>query len=136
MINSLKKDLTKSFAMKDLRPAKQILGMQIFRNREDRKLWLLQEKYIEKWLDRFIMKNAKSVGTPLEGHFKLRSSQSPLSEKEKEMTTTPYASAVGSMMYAMVCTRSDMAYAIGVVCRFLANPGKEHCRSLAGLGVT
>ena len=38
----------------------------------------------------------------------------------------PYASAVGSLMYAMVCTRPDIAYAIGVVGRFMSNPGKEH----------
>ena len=37
-----------------------------------------------------------------------------------------YASAVGSLMYAMVCTRSDIAYVVGVVNRFMSNPGKEH----------
>ena len=36
------------------------------------------------------------------------------------------ASAVGSVMYAMVCTRPDLAYAISVVSRYMANPGKEH----------
>ncbi|GJV96651.1 hypothetical protein Tco_1548228 [Tanacetum coccineum] len=38
----------------------------------------------------------------------------------------PYASAVGSLMYAMVCTRPDLAHAVGVVSRFLSNPGKKH----------
>ena len=38
----------------------------------------------------------------------------------------PYASAVGSLMYAMVCTRPDIAHAVKVVSRFLSNPGKEH----------
>ncbi|CAN0919975.1 Retrovirus-related Pol polyprotein from transposon TNT 1-94 [Linum grandiflorum] len=42
------------------------------------------------------------------------------------MKNVPYASAVGSLMYAMVCTRPDIAHAFGVVSRFLSNPGKEH----------
>lgn len=42
------------------------------------------------------------------------------------MNCVPYASAVGSLMYAMVCTRPDIAHAVGVVSRFLANPGKGH----------
>ncbi|KAL6334535.1 hypothetical protein AAG906_018034 [Vitis piasezkii] len=42
------------------------------------------------------------------------------------MRRVPYASAVGSLMYAMVCTRPDIAYAVGVVSRFLSNPGRHH----------
>ena len=73
------------------------------------------------------MDKAKSVGCPLAGHFKLSSNQCPTSEKDKEeMLKIPYALAVGSLMYAMVCTRPDIAHAVGVVSRFLSNPGKEH----------
>ena len=49
-IVSLKNALSKSFAMKDLDPAKQILGMNISRDRKNKKLWLSQEEYIEKVL--------------------------------------------------------------------------------------
>ena len=42
------------------------------------------------------------------------------------MAKVPYSSVVGSLMYAMVCTRPDIAHAVGVVSRFLKNPGKEH----------
>ncbi|KAJ8492114.1 hypothetical protein OPV22_013835 [Ensete ventricosum] len=126
MIYRLKKDLSEPFAMKDMRPAKQILGMQISRDRRKRKIWLSQEKYIEKVLDRFSMSNAKPVGSPLAGHFKLCSDQSPSSDEKEKMQKVPYASAVGSLMYAMVCTRPDVAYAVGVTSRFLTNPGKEH----------
>eukprot|EP00253_Pinus_taeda_P035326 PITA_35326 len=38
----------------------------------------------------------------------------------------PYASAVGSLMYAMVCTRPDISHAVGVLSRFMSKPGKEH----------
>ena len=59
--------------------------------------------------------------------FQASSKQCAISEQDKEeMKKVPYASVVGSLMYAMVCTRPDIAHAVGVVSRFLANPGKEH----------
>ncbi|KAL6335550.1 hypothetical protein AAG906_030679 [Vitis piasezkii] len=73
------------------------------------------ESYIEKVLDKFNMGKAKPVSSPLGSHLKLSSKQSPSSEKEKEeMRNVPYASAVGSLMYAMVCTRPDIAHVVGV----------------------
>ena len=108
MIGDLKKDLFKAFDMKDLGPARQILGMEIAR-------WLSQEKYVERILERFNMKHAKPVGTPLGGHFKLSKNSCLSSMKEKEnMASVPYSSAIRSLMYAMVCMRSDIAHAVGV----------------------
>ncbi|PKI56044.1 hypothetical protein CRG98_023562 [Punica granatum] len=70
--------------MKDLGSAKQIFRMHISRDRSSEKIWLSQEKYIEKILDRFNMGNAKPISSPLASHFKLSSKQCPTSEKEKE----------------------------------------------------
>ncbi|WJZ98887.1 hypothetical protein VitviT2T_017379 [Vitis vinifera] len=42
------------------------------------------------------------------------------------MRRVSHASVVGSLMYVMVCTRLDIAYAVGVVSRFLSNPGRLH----------
>ena len=42
------------------------------------------------------------------------------------MSRVPYASAVCSLMYAMVCTRLDIAHAVGVLSRYMSKPGKEH----------
>ena len=42
------------------------------------------------------------------------------------MSKVPYASTVASLMYAMVCTRPDIAHAVGVVSMYMNNPGKEH----------
>ena len=126
-IVNLKKELSKSFAMKDLGLTKQILGIKVIRDRKCKKLWLSQEKYIEKVLQRFNMAKAKAVSTPLPTSLRLSVKQSPSNEQEKEyMQKVPYASAVGSLMYAMVCTRPDIAHAVGTVSRFLSNPGKEH----------
>ena len=44
------------------------------------------------------------------------------------MLKVPYSNAVGSLMYAMICTRLDLAHAVSVVSRYMANPGKEHGR--------
>ena len=51
----------------------------------------------------------------------------PNTQEEMDyMSTVSYASAVGSLMYAMVCTRPNIAHGVGVVSRYMNNPGKEH----------
>jgi hypothetical protein len=126
-INNLKKQLSKQFAMKDLGPAKQILGMRITRDRANGTLKLSQTEYVKKILSRFSMDEAKPVSTPLGSHFRLTKDQSPKTEQEQAyMSKVPYASAIGSLMYAMVCTRPDIAHAVGVVSRYMSNPGKQH----------
>ena len=47
-------------------------------------------------------------------------------EKEEDMSHVPYASAVSSVMYAMVCTRLEIAHAVGVLSRFMSKLGKEN----------
>ena len=109
-IQKLKESLAKEFAMKDLGAAKQILGMRILRDRKAGILKLSQEQYIEKVLCRFNMQNAKPVKTPLAAHFKLSSEHSPKTEEErKDMENVPYASAIGSLMYAMVGDKSEIS---------------------------
>ena len=73
------------------------------------------------------MLDAKVVNIPFAQHFKLSHAQS-LSNKEnlKEMERIPYSKAIGSLMYAMVCSRPNLAHAMSVVSRFMANPRKEH----------
>ena len=126
-INELKRELSKYFAMKDLGLAKHILSIKISRDKKSGKLWLSQEAYNERFLERFNMSNAKSVCSPPRGDFNLSFEHYPTSEKEKKnMKGVPYASAVGSLIYDMVCTRPDIAHVVSVVSQFLSNPGKEH----------
>ena len=73
----------------------------------------------------------KHVSTPLAPHFKLSASQCPKTEEEREyMSKVPYSNAVGSLMYAMVCTRPDISHAVGTVSRYMHNPGKEHWQAV------
>ncbi|KAL0423289.1 UNVERIFIED_CONTAM: Retrovirus-related Pol polyprotein from transposon TNT 1-94 [Sesamum radiatum] len=100
------------FDMKDLSTATKILGMEIHRDRGSRKLWLFQRGYVEKVLDRFGMSKAKPVSTPIAHYFELSIKQCRKTDREVEdMAKVPYASAVGCLMYVMVCTRPDLAHA-------------------------
>ena len=108
-INNIKKQLSKKFAMKDLGIAKQILGMRITRDRANGTLKISQTEYVMKILINFNMNKAKPVSTPLGSHFKLSKEQSPKTKEEMDhMSKVPYASTIGSLMYAMVCTRPNI----------------------------
>jgi hypothetical protein len=73
------------------------------------------------------MSDVKAVSTPLASHFLLYKDQSPKTKEEEGfMAKVPYASAIGSLMYAMVCTRPNIAHVVGAVSRFMTNPGKQH----------
>ncbi|GJT87963.1 hypothetical protein Tco_1069680 [Tanacetum coccineum] len=80
------------------------------------------------------MKDAETRCQPLGDHFKLSKKQAPKTEdSRRRMAKVPYASVVGSVMYAMVCTRPAIAHAVGVVSRFMSNPGREHWEAVKWL---
>eukprot|EP00253_Pinus_taeda_P024973 PITA_24973 len=119
IIQDLKTQLSSKFDMKDLGATNYILGMEIKRDRAKRKLWLNQRKYVETILQRFNMQDSKPVKVPIPVGLRLSAEQCPKTQEEEEdMSHVPYASAVGSLMYAMVCTRPDIAHAVGVLSRF------------------
>jgi len=77
------------------------------------------------------MRDAKPVRTPLVSHFRLSREQCPETDEEKDfMARVPYASTIGSLMYAMVCTRPDISHVVGVVSRYMSNPGKQHWEAM------
>ena len=130
-IGKVKSQLSAEFEMKDLGEAKKILGMEIVRDRKAGSLYLSQRGYVEKVLRRFNMHNCKPVSTPLALHFKLSALLSPQSDDEIEyIARVPYSSVVGSLMYAMVCTRPNLSHAVSSVSRYMANPGKEHWKAV------
>ena len=131
LIEDLKHKLKGEFDIKDLGPAKKILGMQLHRNRNTGPLFLSQEEYIIRVLDKSGIANSKPVQTPLAPHFGLSEQLCPkVEDKVYEMMNIPYASAVGCLMYAMVLTRLDLSYTVSVVSRYMSNPGKEHWRAV------
>ena len=113
--------------MKDLGDASHILGIRITRDCSRRLLFLSQKEYIDRVLERFHMEVGKAISTPLPPYAKLSHDDCPQTDVETaEMSRIPYASAVGSLMYAMVATRPDLAHSVGVVSRYMSNPSKQH----------
>jgi hypothetical protein len=102
-VNKLKVLLSREFDMKDLGATKKILGMEIRRDRDAKRLWLSPADYVTKVLERFSIENAKSMSTTLANHFRLSTSQCPKTIEETEnMSKVPHASAVGCLMYCML----------------------------------
>ncbi|GJY27381.1 retrovirus-related pol polyprotein from transposon TNT 1-94 [Tanacetum coccineum] len=103
-IGSIKSLFKKEFDMKELGEAKKILGMEIVRDRSHVIGWALQA-----------LKDC------------------PVRDYDVErMSKVPYANAVESLMYLMLCTRPDTAYAVSVVSRYLANPDRGNHVDVTG----
>ena len=82
-----------------------------------------QAVYIDKILARFSIENFKTGLLPFRHGIVFFKYQSPkTSEEIEKMRWVPYAEVVGSLMYAMLCTRPDICFAIGMVSRYQFNP--------------
>uniref|UniRef100_A0A2N9IQ42 Integrase catalytic domain-containing protein n=1 Tax=Fagus sylvatica TaxID=28930 RepID=A0A2N9IQ42_FAGSY len=130
-IVTTKKWLSSTFEMKDMGEANFVLGVKITRDRSKKLLSLSQGTYIKKILERFHMHNSKPIDTPMEKGCTLSLDQCPKNDEEKnQMSKVPYASAIGSLMYAMLCTRPNICFAVGMVSRYQSNPGPAHWRAV------
>ncbi|GJR05319.1 retrotransposon protein, putative, ty1-copia subclass [Tanacetum coccineum] len=126
-LQSVKNYLGKCFSMKDLGEATFILGIKIYRDRSKRLIRLSQNAYMDKILKRYKMDNSKRGTIPMQERLDLNKSQGAQMPKEvNRMKNVPYASAVGSIMYAVRCTRPDVAFAQNLTSRFQQNPGELH----------
>ncbi|GJS85829.1 retrotransposon protein, putative, ty1-copia subclass [Tanacetum coccineum] len=126
-LQSVKDYLGKCFAMKDLRETAFILGIKIYRDRLKRLIGLGQNAYIDKILKRYRMDNSKRGHNPIQERLDLNKTQGASTPEEvKCMQNVPYVSVVGSIMYAVRCTRPDVAFAQNITSRFQQNPGESH----------
>ena len=113
-IKKIKRSLRNRFQMTDLGPCSYYLGMSVQRDRQNRILYLSQEAYIDKVAHQFGIGNCAPVSTPIE--------TSPLPENSPGLQCPPdqrtsYQRIVGSLMYIMLGTRGDIAYAVSVASR-------------------
>ena len=113
--------------MKDLGEPSYILGIRIYRDRSKRMLGLSQSRYIDLVLKRFNMDGSKKGYLPMSQviHLSKKMSSKTLEERER-MAMIPYTLTIGSIMYAMLCTRLDVSYALGIVSMFQEDPGEDH----------
>lgn len=113
--------------MKDLVEAHYFLGIEIVRDRNRKLLGLSQNGYIERVLNRFNMENCNKSDVPVNKGDKFYKDQCPKNEHEANlMKSKPYASLIGSLMYANIFTRPDLAFIVGVLGRFQSNSEEVH----------
>ncbi|PKI67476.1 hypothetical protein CRG98_012060 [Punica granatum] len=73
------------------------------------------------------MQDSKKGSLPMLHGISLSKTQSPSTWEERyRMNRIPYASTIGSIMYAMLCTRSDVSYALSMTSRYQSDPGERH----------
>ena len=116
--------------MKNLDEVSYILGIKIYRDRSKKMLGLSQSWYIDLILKRFNMEARKRSYLPASHGIRLSKRICPKTpEERKRMNEISYASAVRSIMYAMLCTKPDVAYALDIASRFQADPKKDYWKA-------
>ena len=115
-LQGIKVWLSSQFFMKDLEKASYILWIKIYRDRSKILFGLSQSTYIDTILKWFSMINFKKDYLPIGHKISLSKKDYPITLQEREhMSKISYASVVGSIMYAMICTRLDVAYSLEIV---------------------
>ncbi|KAG5733847.1 hypothetical protein E4T56_gene4918 [Termitomyces sp. T112] len=127
-------ELRQYFKLRHLGPMTGLLGVVVTRDHAKRKLWIDQRAYAIDILSRFNMLDSKAVATPLDPGIRLSKADSPQTPDEaEEMRSVPYIQATGALLYLALCTCPDIAYAVGVLCRFNACPGPKHWQAVKHL---
>ena len=127
-------NLKSLFDTKNLGEAGYFLGMKIERNRPRKIIRLSQGQYVRDLLERFNMGDCKSNKLPLQPSSTLSKDMSPSSQAETEgMANIPYQSLVGGLLYLANSTRPDISYSVGVLARYMSNPGQQHWAAGKGL---
>ena len=121
-MESIKNILATQFKMKDLGQLHYCLGMSIIQNEGGKQIVIHQKQYILKMINKFGMNDAYTVHTPADVNVKLVKSDGV----SKKVDAKEFQSIVGSILYVAVCTRPDIANAIGIVSKFSADPDESH----------
>ncbi|KAJ9509995.1 hypothetical protein QJQ45_011674 [Haematococcus lacustris] len=125
----VKQRLAAVFDIHQLGSAERFLGMEIVRDRAAGRLVLSQERYAAAVVDRFGLADARPKATPLS------TSEQLVREGEVvlRMGEHSYAELVGSLMHLAVCTRPDIAHAVGLCAKYMAAPTQQHWEALYGV---
>ena len=129
-LNKLKAELSAAYEMEDLGEARYILGIEINRNRQARTITITQSAYTkavaEKHLD--LGPDAEmtdgSVATPMSAE--VRHVKAAGDHQANSRSIKAYQSAIGSIMFAMLCTRPDIAFSVAVLSKYAHNPTPAH----------
>ncbi len=124
LVTGFKSEIAKHVDITDLGDLHWILGIEVLRIREERRILLSQHSYIDSILRRYGLDDLKPVSIPMDPNTRLTSAQSPSSTED--FARMRNIEAVGSLMYASLGTHPDITYAVQTVSRFSTNPGIEH----------
>jgi hypothetical protein len=120
VVDHFKAAIGERFKMKDLGKLRFMLGMEIKRDRVNGIIEVSQSAYIARVLEKFGLADSKPVATPAEGIL------SRLTAEDGGKVDREYMSLVGSLLYAAMVTRPDIAYAVQALGRHLNSSGPEH----------
>jgi hypothetical protein len=116
----LKASLAARFQMKDMGKLHYCLGVNI--KTMDGVLPMSQEQYIHKILHKYKLQDCKPVSTPMDVNVKLVKDDG----YSKAVDPVEYQSMVGSLIYAAIATRPDIAHAVGTLAKFNSSPNEAH----------
>ena len=123
-IRTVKDLLRTKYQMSDLGAVQQFLGIQVVRDRNARSIHINQAPYIETVLKRFQMNNCNSVSTPMDPSVRFQAAPPGYSALKENILE--YQQAIGSIMYAMLGTRPDLAFTVSTLSKYYSNPTPEH----------
>jgi hypothetical protein len=102
-----------------------LLGIEIIQDTSNRCITIPQKQYIMKILQQFSMEDYHPVSTPQEPGHQLRKSN----PEDKNVDKFYYQQIIRSLMYAMIATRPDIAYAVSFISQFSSDPSETHLKS-------
>lgn len=130
-LNDFKKNLSTEFKMEDLGEAAFMLGVKITRNRAARAITISQSAYVTALLERHGMADCKPVSTPMEHASTVYTLvKAPKNYQASITDTRTYQSIIGGIMFAMLCTRPDISFAVTTLSQFASNPLPAHTQAL------
>ena len=130
-VEHFKADIQKFWAITDYGAIKWFLNFQIKRDRTARTISINQKAYIELMVEKFRLSGAKCVSTPMDPNVQFMTQQCPSTANQSaKMRGVPYSEAIGSVLWPVVVSRPDAAYAVGILSQFIQNPGPAHWEAL------
>ena len=134
-VDAVVDELEKHFKLRRLGEPTQLLGMEIRRDRSQRKIELSQRRYILDILQGHNFMDCRSVNTPMDPGLVLSKhcDRKLSAEQQYELSRFPYQQATGELLYVAICTRPDIARTVSVLCRYNAAPGWAHVRAVKHL---
>jgi hypothetical protein len=119
---SLRNEITKRFEATYQGEPKLLLGIEFHRDRDAHSITISQNQYISKIISRFHLTDCQPVSTPLPPGIQYQ----PASDDDAFDDPSLYRSAIGSLMYAAIATRPDIAYAVNSLSQFNVKPSRVH----------